>query len=79
MSRSAYRIEYERMEIPQNYEFFDWLQRHLENDDGQVYIYPEGLDDFLSDRPEDAERFKEEIKALRKELKKHETFDMTFF
>ena len=82
MSRRAYRVEYIQIKnMPQNYAFIDWLQNNFENDDQQVYVYPERLDELIEKKPEDAKEFKEEIKELKAELArcKYDAFDITFF
>jgi hypothetical protein len=74
MGRDAYKVTYERTEIPRNYDFFDNVLEHFENEDGIIYIDRDEWKEYLEENPKFGRKFPKEIAAVNKLLSGIECF-----
>jgi len=68
MGCRAHIVKFESAKLEGSSDFFDLLERHFKNDEGEVYIEQHIWDDLLKDRPSIRTQFPNEIKEVQEDL-----------
>jgi hypothetical protein len=67
MGTIAHKVHYDTAKLGGGSDFFDIIEQHFKNDEGEIYIETHSWEDFLKGT-DTKERFPEEVKEVTQDL-----------